>query len=66
MFSKIAITKSTNNYWDDIEKVKIKIQSAEAILIGAGAGLSASAGFTYSGKRFEENFPDFIAKYHWC
>ena len=40
MFSKIAITKSTNNYWDDIEKVKIKIQSAEAILIGAGAGLS--------------------------
>lgn len=64
MFSKIAITKSTNNYWDDIEKVKIKIQSAEAILIGAGAGLSASAGFTYSGKRFEDNFPDFIAKYH--
>ena len=64
MFSKIATTKSTNSYWDNIEKVKIKIQNADAILIGAGAGLSTSAGFTYSGKRFEENFPDFIAKYH--
>ena len=43
--------------------MQIKIQSADAILIGAGAGLSASAGFTYSGKLFEDNFPDFIAKY---
>ena len=33
------------------------------MVVGAGAGLSASAGFTYSGKRFEENFPDFIKKY---
>lgn len=32
-------------------------------MIGAGAGLSTSAGFTYSGKRFEDNFPDFIEKY---
>ncbi len=62
MFSKIATTKSTDSYWDNIEKVKIKIQNADAVLIGAGAGLSA--GFTYSGKRFEDNFPDFIAKYH--
>lgn len=64
MFSKIATTKSTDSYWDNIKKVKIKIQNADAVLIGAGAGLSASAGFTYSGKRFEDNFPDFIAKYH--
>ena len=64
MFSKITTAKSTNSYWDNIEKVKIKIQSADAVLIGAGAGLSASAGFTYSGKRFEDNFPDFIEKYH--
>lgn len=62
MFSKIATTKSTDSYWDNIEKVKIKIQNADAVLIEAGAGLSA--GFTYSGKRFEDNFPDFIAKYH--
>lgn len=63
MFSKIAIMKSTGSYWDNIEKAKIKIQSADAVLIGAGAGLSASAGFTYSGKRFEDNFSDFIKKY---
>ena len=63
MFSKIATTKSTSSYWNNIEKAKITIQSADTILIGAGAGLSASAGFTYSGKRFADNFPDFIAKY---
>ncbi|MCI9486646.1 MAG: Sir2 silent information regulator family NAD-dependent deacetylase [Lachnospiraceae bacterium] len=55
--------KSTDSYWDKIEKVKMKIRSADAILIGAGAGLSTSAGFTYSGKRFEDHFPDFIKKY---
>lgn len=33
-------------------------------MIGAGSGLSASAGFTYSGERFEKYFSDFIKKYH--
>ena len=46
-----------------METVKKKIKNADAVVIGAGAGLSASAGFTYSGKRFEDNFPDFIEKY---
>ena len=32
-------------------------------MIGAGAGLSAAAGFTYSGERFERYFSDFAAKY---
>lgn len=32
-------------------------------MIGAGAGMSASAGLTYTGPRFEEHFGDFIAKY---
>lgn len=69
MYLKTAITKSTNGYWDNYqikhsaEKVCRKIESADAIVIGAGAGLSASAGFTYSGKRFEDNFADFIKKY---
>lgn len=40
------------------------IETADAVLIGAGAGLSASAGMTYSGKRFERLFPDFIRAYH--
>lgn len=63
MYLKTATMKSTNGYWESIEKAKRKLESADAIVIGAGAGLSASAGFTYAGKRFEDNFPDFIEKY---
>ena len=37
---------------------------ADAVIIGAGAGLSTSAGFTYTGKQFTDNFADFIAAYH--
>ena len=36
---------------------------ADAVIIGAGAGLSTSAGFTYSGERFETYFGDFARKY---
>ena len=43
--------------------LKELICHADAILIGAGAGLSASAGLTYSGERFEQNFADFRQKY---
>jgi len=32
-------------------------------VIGAGAGLSTSAGFVYTGERFEKYFSDFAAKY---
>lgn len=32
-------------------------------MIGAGAGLSAAAGLTYSGARFEAHFADFAEKY---
>ena len=39
------------------------MKRADAVVIGAGAGLSASAGFTYSGKRFHDNFADFIEAY---
>lgn len=40
------------------------LNDAEKIVIGAGSGLSTSAGLTYSGERFEKNFPDFIEKYN--
>ena len=69
MYSKTRIMKSTKTYWDNEkarafgETIKRLLENAEAVVVGAGAGLSASAGFTYSGKRFEENFPDFIKKY---
>lgn len=63
MCSGTATIKSTSSYWDNIQKTKMLLENADAVVIGAGAGLSASAGFTYSGKRFEDNFPDFIKKY---
>ncbi len=46
-----------------IALLKKEIDSADAIVIGAGAGLSTSAGFTYSGERFERYFFDFARKY---
>jgi len=46
-----------------IEKLGNEIETADAIVIGAGAGLSTSAGFTYSGERFEKYFFDFHEKY---
>lgn len=55
--------KSTEAYWDNIEKLKNKLNEVEAVIIGAGAGLSTSAGFTYSGERFRKYFSDFADKY---
>lgn len=48
---------------DDIEKLKMAIETADAIVIGSGAGLSTAAGFTYRGERFERYFQDFADKY---
>ncbi|MBU2644321.1 Sir2 silent information regulator family NAD-dependent deacetylase [bacterium] len=39
------------------------IQVSDAILIGAGSGLSAAAGLAYSGKRFTDNFADYIERF---
>ena len=63
MSGRISMTKSTESYSDSIQKLKRAIDEAEAIVIGAGAGLSTSAGFTYSGERFEKYFSDFGEKY---
>ncbi|WP_212741362.1 SIR2 family NAD-dependent protein deacylase [Bifidobacterium moukalabense] len=38
-------------------------KAADCILIGAGSGLSTSAGYTYSGERFDCLFADFKARY---
>ncbi len=46
-----------------IQKLKTEIAKADAVVIGAGAGLSTSAGFIYTGERFEKWFPDFISQY---
>lgn len=63
MFSRIWMKPSTDDYSQKIEKLRTALQGADAIVIGAGAGLSTSAGFTYSGERFEQYFSDFIQKY---
>ena len=48
---------------DKIARLQSEIETADAIVIGSGAGLSTSAGFTYSGERFERYFFDFAEKY---
>ena len=50
-------------YEEQLEQAAGLIKEAEVILIGAGAGASAAAGLTYSGKRFTDNFGEFIEKY---
>ena len=51
------------NTKNGIEALRNALQEADAVVIGAGAGLSTSAGFTYSGVRFEKYFLDFEKKY---
>ena len=63
MFLRTGTRKYTQNYSDNINRLKEKVETADAILIGAGAGLSTSAGFEYSGERFDRYFSDFKAKY---
>ncbi|MCD7775367.1 MAG: Sir2 silent information regulator family NAD-dependent deacetylase [Clostridiales bacterium] len=63
MFLRRSITTSTGNYSEQINKLKNETETADAIIIGAGAGLSASAGLSYSGQRFERYFSDFRKKY---
>lgn len=48
---------------DGINKLRDALNNADAVIIGAGAGLSTSAGFTYSGERFQKYFSDFISMY---
>lgn len=64
MFLKESIITSTENYLEQIKKLKTEIETADAIVIGAGAGLSTSAGFTYTGERFSSRFADFEWKYN--
>ena len=51
------------SYEDKLSDIKELTANADAIVIGAGAGLSTSAGFTYSGERFDKYFSDFKERY---
>lgn len=64
MFLNKKTMISTKSYLDKIKQFKTLLQESDAVILGAGAGLSTSAGFTYTGKRFEDNFSDFIEKYN--
>ena len=63
MFSRGLTPKSTATSFNPIERLREALDTADAVVIGAGAGLSASAGLTYSGERFERYFSDFRDKY---
>ena len=56
--------QKTENTIDGIDKLRKAIAEADTIVIGAGAGLSTSAGFVYTGERFQNYFKDFAEKYH--
>ena len=63
MYSKSGTKTYTEVCSRRIERLQKALEQADAVVIGAGAGLSASAGFTYTGERFEKYFGDFIARY---
>lgn len=63
MFLRTSTRKSIKASLSLIEQLWEALNSADAVIIGAGAGLSASAGMTYSGERFQQTFGDFQAKY---
>lgn len=63
MFSRIWTGTSTAASSDLTGRLCDALDAADAVVVGAGAGLSASAGLTYSGERFERYFGDFQARY---
>ena len=63
MFSRISTKPSTPGFSAQIDRLKHALDQADAVIVGAVAGLSASAGFSYSGERFNRYFSDFAAKY---
>ena len=63
MFSKTLTKKSMPDCSAQIKNLQTALSEADTVVIGAGAGLSTSAGFVYTGQRFEKNFSDFAAKY---
>ena len=59
----VNLSKGAVSPADAPQRIREALATADAIVIGAGAGLSTSAGLTYSGKRFEQYFFDFIKAY---
>lgn len=51
--------KFMQKYWAELQQLHHLLAESDSIIIGAGAGLSTSAGYTYSGERFQQHFADF-------
>ncbi len=66
MFLNRPTMKYTGHSLDKIRKLQALLRESDAVILGAGAGLSTSAGFTYTGKRLENYFSDFVQKYGFC
>lgn len=58
------ISVGTGTREANLARLKQEMKTADAVVIGAGAGLSTSAGFVYSGERFQKWFGDFADRYH--
>ena len=52
-----------DNFENKLAQLRRAFNDAEYVVIGAGAGLSTAAGIAYEGKRFTDNFQDFINRY---
>lgn len=63
MLSRWWSNKTGNSGEENIEKLKKTLDEAKTVLIGAGSGLSTSAGFVYTGERFQTYFSDFEERY---
>jgi|GEM_PF-3511766 len=63
MFSKISITKYTENYYQQINRLNFEIDANNTVLVGAVAGFLTLAGLTYSDERFMKYFSYFHQKY---
>ena len=58
-----GLSYGTGRREENIQRLKLEIETADAIVIGAGAGLSTAAGLTYSGERFDRYFSDFKERF---
>jgi NAD-dependent SIR2 family protein deacetylase len=47
---------------NSIDQLKEALEQSDAVIIGAGAGLSTSAGFIYTGERFQKYFQEVLKK----
>ena len=63
MYFSRLMRQSTRSFSEQVDRLRGALDQADAVIVGAGAGLSAAAGYTYSGERFERLFGDFAARY---